>query len=100
MTLKDAYAVVAARLPVSDPQVRMRLERGYGILVSAGYNIVHQGELYRVNKASTSLFDDSSASYLVDLKLGVCSCPDWQTARSGLCKHRLAVMLMQEMATV
>ena len=97
MRLKDAYDIVAAKLPINDPQVHARLNRGYGILISTGYTVVQHGELYRINKASTSLFDDSSASYLVDPVKGMCSCPDWQTARSGLCKHRCAVMLVQEM---
>ena len=97
--LKEAFDMVASKLPVTDPTVKARLDRGYGILISQGYSVEPQQAdttLYRVKKASTSLLEDSSASYLVDTLTGTCSCPDWPTARAGLCKHRISVMMLQE----
>jgi hypothetical protein len=126
-SLAQAYLDVSLRIPIDDIKVKQRLDRGYEIVNGYGYKIIPQVEFfcyctvcktvlapdiyehcnevtkglpkhtgsYEVQKASTSLLEDTSARYTVDKDS--CTCPDYPTARGGLCKHRLAVMLLQEM---
>jgi len=108
-TIAQAYLDVSLRLPVEDIKVKQRLDRAYEIVNGHGYaidvmeyhvtiegtSIEGTSTVYCVNKASTSLFTDTSASYTVTNKQ--CTCPDFETARSNLCKHRLAIMLIEEM---
>lgn len=95
-TLQAAYFDLSLRLPVEDIKVKQRLDRGYDIVLSYGYSVDKQEDnSYLVSKASTSLLEDTSARYRVDHES--CTCPDFPTARAGLCKHRLAVMLKEEM---
>lgn len=99
-TLAQALLNVSNRLPVEDKKVADRVGRAYDIvrMLGSGYNIVKKGEgsnEYRVYKESTSLLEDNSVYYyIVD---GMCSCPDAPSARGNLCKHRVAVMLIEEM---
>jgi predicted nucleic acid-binding Zn finger protein len=51
----------------------------------AGYVIVKQGGLWHVSNGRGS-------TYIVDGQ--TCTCPDFETVRAGLCKHRLAVKLL------
>lgn len=103
-TIAQAYLDVSLRLPVEDIKVKQRLDRAYEIVNGHGYEITVSAILisndatlkqYEVNKASTSLLADTSAKYIVTNKQ--CTCPDFETARSNLCKHRLAIMLIEEM---
>lgn len=96
MTLHQAMINVASKIPVVDPAVRVRLDRGYNIVRSQGYTLSQHENSWLVYKESTSLLEDSSARYAVSESEG-CTCPDAQTARGGLCKHRLAVMIKEEM---
>ena len=91
----EAYLALSERLPVEDSKVKDRLDRGYAILSDYGYEIKREKESYRVEKLSTSLLEDNSVVYKVDEES--CTCPDFGTARGGLCKHRLAIMLLEEM---
>ena len=98
MNLQTAFLNVAARLP-DDAGIKARLNRAYDIVISygRGYDIKEglEPRVYTVHKASTSLFADTSATYTVTNIS--CTCPDFPTARGGLCKHRLAIMLVEEL---
>ena len=99
MNLQQAYLNISSKIPVDDIKVKQRLDRGYDMvrLNGQGYTIVGYVDLgqWQVHKASTSLLEDNSHSY--DVSLTDCTCPDFTSARGGLCKHRLAVMLLTEM---
>lgn len=101
MTLAQAMLNVGAKLP-SLPQIRQRLNRAYDIVRSdgSGYSLhkIRNGADpgYIVFKASTSLLEDNSVSYQVTKQS--CTCPDYPGAPSNLCKHRLAILLVEEMA--
>lgn len=99
--LAQAMLTVSQRVPSADKSVQDRLNRAYDIVraLGEGYTItaVTNG-VYKVHKASTApAFSsaDSSRDYVTDNRS--CSCPDFEKARAGLCKHRLAVMLLEEM---
>ena len=103
MTLQEAYLSIASKLP-TDPNVKARFDRGYDIvreLDKNGYSVVKVRTIgqyvYYVSKLSTSLVEDVSRKYVVDTVKKTCTCPDFETARGGLCKHRFAIMLMEEM---
>lgn len=94
--IAQAYLNVSLRIPIEDPKVKQRLDRGYNIVSEYGYEIVPCGAgAYLVQKASTSMLVDMSAEYRVTSEH--CTCPDFATARAGLCKHRLAVMIVEDM---
>lgn len=102
MTLQQAYLNVSAKVPVEDYKVKQRLERAYEIVNcnGSGYAITKsmlQGEyVWHVHKASTSPTDTGAVSmYTIDGD--GCNCTDAISVRAGLCKHRLATMLMREM---
>lgn len=97
-TLAQAFLDLSLTLPIDDKSVKDRLSRAYDILTKGGYE-VHQinKDIYRVEKLSTSLFSDESVRYTISLSGKSCNCPDFPTARAGLCKHRLAVMMQQLM---
>lgn len=96
-TLSEALLAVAATLPVEDVQVQKRMDRAEGILKGYGYEIWRSNVAgcYTIKKASTSLLENNEHSY--DVSPASCTCPDFPTARAGLCKHRLAVMILEEM---
>ena len=97
MTLQQAYLNVSAKMPESY-DVKKRLDRAYDICISAGYTLMRQSDsTWTVYRASTSLLEDSSAIYTVSQSDG-CTCPDAVTARGGMCKHRLACMIREEMS--
>ena len=102
MNIQQALLNVSARIPVSDPTVQARLDRAYDICISQGYTLQHNADRsWSVYRASTSLLEDSSAQYTVSKETG-CTCPDADPvsgkARAGLCKHRLAVAIKEEMS--
>jgi predicted nucleic acid-binding Zn finger protein len=94
---------VSAKLPIDDKKISDRLNRAYDIvrMLGSGYSIKREIErdndvvYYTVHKESTSLLEDNSVYYTVIEDM--CSCPDAPTARGNLCKHRLAVKLIEEM---
>lgn len=90
----QAYLKVKAGLP-DDVTCYKRLDRALDIVQGFGYEItVHpeDSNIYVVKKASTSLLEDNSHQYHVtDVD---CDCPDFEKARAGLCKHRLAVKIL------
>lgn len=106
-SLQQAMLTISQCIPVADKSVSDRLNRAYDIVrtLGEGYSITlitgefkgYNNGVYNVHKESTaSIFSqDSSADYVADNKS--CSCPDFEKARAGLCKHRLAVMLIEEM---
>ena len=99
MTLAEAYLNVAKNLP-TDPTIKARLDRAYDIVRSdgSGYSIqlpLGKDSPYIVYKASTSLLEDTSHYYYVTSS--TCDCPDFRSARAGLCKHRLAIMMLEAM---
>lgn len=94
--LAQAYLNVSLRLPIDDIKVKQRLDRAYEIVNAPGYEVTAEADgVYSVAKASSSLLADTSAIYVVSNT--TCTCPDYATARSNLCKHRLAIMLIEEM---
>ena len=100
-TLAQAYLDLSMKIPVEDIKLKQRLDRAYEMYNSYGYDITEVGidsdstVLYHVHKASTSLLESNSVTYEVSTK--DCTCPDYPSARGNLCKHRLAVMLVEEM---
>ncbi len=92
-SLAQAYLNVSLRLPVEDIKVKQRLDRAYEIVNGYGYEITVISKadewnpiyIYHVEKASTSLLQDTSMCYTVTNKS--CTCPDFDTARGNLCKH-------------
>jgi hypothetical protein len=102
-SLSQALFILSTKLPTEDIKVKQRVERAYDIVrqLGSGYAItprihpVTQELSYQVYKESTSLLEDNSVYYTVDCN--GCSCPDASSARAGLCKHRLATMLLEEM---
>lgn len=96
-TLNEAMFQLSVKLPLEDNGVKKRFDRAYDIvrMLGSGYDISKTHYGYAVYKESTSLLEDNSVTYTID-EHG-CSCPDNHTARAGLCKHRLAVMLLEIM---
>lgn len=98
MNIQQAYLVVSAKIPSDDIKVKQRLDRGYDILQSYGYTIQlldEEKQVYSVHRASTQLLEDNSITY--EVSVSSCTCPDFDTARGNLCKHRLAIMMLVEM---
>lgn len=102
MNLAEAYLAISEKIPIDDIKVKQRLDRAYDIIRAngEGYTITRynttEGDKYRIFRASTQLLEDNSAVYTTDTQS--CTCPDNATARAGLCKHRLAIMLLVAMA--
>ena len=97
-TLGQAFVNVTAKLPMEDKSVEDRAKRAYEIVrqLGSGYAITKEKNWYSVYRESTSLLEDNSVHYHIDSE--GCSCPDASSkARAGLCKHRLAVLLIEEM---
>ncbi len=100
MTRQQAYQIVAAKIPTDDPTIVRRLDRAWSMIIGYGYEFIpHNAEYHTkywtVEKLSTSITEDNGHKYTVDDI--ACTCPDYQSARGGLCKHRLAVMILTEM---
>lgn len=97
MNLAEAAKKVEAGLPLEDKQVFKSWQKAYNeVLLGYGYELTHwRGGKYCVQKASTSLLEDTSARY--DVTAQSCTCPNFPKTRGGLCKHRLAVMVLEEM---
>jgi hypothetical protein len=101
MNLQQAFLTVASKIPVEDIKVKQRLDRAYDIVQcgGSGYAITkslrHNEYAWHVHKASTSPLDTTATMYTVDGE--GCSCPDAVSARAGLCKHKLATMIVAEM---
>jgi hypothetical protein len=102
-SLSEAVFILSKKLPTEDIKVKQRLERAYDIVRSlgSGYAITPRvnpatgDTFYQIYKESTSLLEDNSVYYTVDSQ--GCTCPDAISARAGLCKHRIATMLLEEM---
>lgn len=100
-TLIQAYLDVSMKIPIEDVKVLQRLDRAESLLKSYGYSVNEVGvdtagnTLYHIFKASTTLLEDTSVQYEVTVQH--CTCPDYPSARGNLCKHRLAIMLKEEM---
>jgi hypothetical protein len=100
--LREATAQVQRALPMEDPGIARRFDRAYDIVIAdGGYELVqHSAAIWLVNRASTSLFIDNAMEYVVDTAAKTCTCPDFSSVRAGLCKHRMAVMIMCAMQDV
>ncbi len=100
MNVQQALEIIKGILPIEDPTVAARLGRACGLLQQPGYNFTYIDEVngWHVEKASTSILDTQPSAYSVTKAEG-CSCPDavGGRARAGLCKHALAVMLLEQM---
>ena len=105
ITQMEAYLRVAERLPVDDPTVLRRLERAdRDILRGYGYEIkpcpcssTDASRQYYVTKLSTAPMGTDQSDTIYIVSRDNCTCPDNPTARAGLCKHRLAIMIYEEM---
>lgn len=98
-TLQEAFLIVGENIPLADPAIKVRFDRAYEIVrqLGSGYTISEtQKGVYKVQRASTTLLEDNSAEYTTTVK--ECTCPDYEKVRAGLCKHRLAIMLIKAMA--
>jgi hypothetical protein len=108
ITQMEAYLRVAERLPVDDASVLRRLERAdRDILSGYGYDITpcpcgstDASRQYYVTKLSTAPMGTGEGDTIYIVSRDACTCPDVPTARAGLCKHRLAIMIDEEMHRV
>lgn len=93
MNLQEAFLRLSEKLP-SDQDIVNRLKRAYDILAKPGYSVLYNpcNDKWKVWKLATSAFEEDKY-YTVDESS--CTCPDFPTARAGLCKHRLAVRLLE-----
>ena len=98
-SIRDALFTLSQRLPIDDKNISDRLGRAYDIVTGYGYTVTVLSDDLQcsVHKESTSLLEDNSIRYTVNSES--CTCPDYAKARGGLCKHRLAVMIIREMCT-
>lgn len=99
-TLNEAMYNLSERLPIENIDVRKRLDRAYDIvrMLGSGYELKKKGDRYEMYKESTSLLTDNSVTYTITNTS--CSCPDANSPyQARICKHRLAVMLIEEMET-
>jgi len=99
-SLMQAMIDVGARLPLTDMKVKQRFERAYEIArclltTNGGYEVkeITPGN-YDMHRVSSSLLEDNGVHYTVNRER--CTCPDYETARAGLCKHRMAIMLIED----
>ena len=102
MDFKQAFLNVSSRIPTEDESVFKRLNRAYDIIKGTVQDNVYAIEgdsytTYTIKKTHSSLFGEDTKYYVVNVEDKICTCPDFDTARSGLCKHRLAVMILMEM---
>jgi len=95
-TAGEAFDYIRSVLP-KDEAILARLHRGYQIVTGYGYEVKWDGRgSYIISKASTALLEDNSKAYYVSADS--CTCPDFPSARGGLCKHRLAVMIIEKIS--
>ncbi len=89
--LMQAWLDVMCDLP-NDPSLLARANRASDIIEG-------KGEQYTIDNLPNEQFIflkvSTGSQYHVDRY--TCTCPDYGSARSNLCKHRLAVMLLLEM---
>lgn len=102
MNLQQAFLNVSQRIPTNDGNISKRLNRAYDIIKGTVQDNIYAIEgngyqTYTIKKTHSSLFGEETTEYTVNIYDKTCSCPDFETARSGLCKHRLAVMILMEM---
>lgn len=102
MTLHEAFIAVGVTLPLHTKSVSDRLNRAYDIvrMSDSEYMLLKtagaDGDHWHITKASGSLVGEDS-HYTITPTAG-CSCPDAiERAEGGLCKHRLAVRLLEAM---
>lgn len=96
-TKEQAYLDLSLNLPIELKAVQDRLLRAYNeVLDPNQYTLTALGEgVYKAVKLSTSFLEDNSRRYTVTSQQ--CSCPDWEGTYAHLCKHRLAVLILEEM---
>lgn len=100
LSLQQAMVNVGQKIPLADKSVASRLDRAYEILATKRHSYMVQlptrkGQPYKIIKASTSALNTTPTVYHVTIK--TCDCLDFEKARGNLCKHRLAIMLWEEM---
>lgn len=97
LTLTAAVRILESELPMENSQVANSLYRAeHQIIRGYGYSIKPLGNgRYVIVKASTSMLEDNSHEYLVSSK--ECNCPNYVKTFANLCKHRLAVMIVETM---
>ncbi len=86
------YNEMKGEMPAQD-SILARLQRGRDILLDWGYDVREAGNVWHVEKASTSPVITTPTCYVVTKDS--CSCPDYDTAVGGLCKHRFAVKILE-----
>jgi SWIM zinc finger len=101
-SMHDVVEELQSELP-EIPGLARRINRAVNdIILAEGvqYHTVklHDGE-YSIHRYSTSMFEDNSATYEVvkDGHTWSCTCPDYEKAPFNMCKHRLAVMILEGM---
>jgi len=95
---EQAYLDVSLRLPIGIPSVKQRLDRAMEQVLAPGYQVAmvrYNPSVYLISKESTSVAQEHGVTYTVTAQ--DCTCPDFQSAYGSLCKHRLAVMILEEM---
>jgi hypothetical protein len=100
--IDKAFYSISEQLPNDDGTLR-RIERAYRIVKGIDpYEFVQLAEPYEhiweVSRVSTRAIglDEQIEPYEVDTVRHTCTCPDFveEKCRAGLCKHRIAVMVV------
>jgi SWIM zinc finger len=85
------------------PGLARRINRAVNDIILAEGLRYHTVKLsdgeYSIHRYSTSMFEDNSATYQLvkDGHSWGCTCPDFEKAPFNMCKHRLAVMILEGM---
>lgn len=90
--LSDEDAVAAKLMDKLPSELHSRIRRAVDIVRGEGGYIVSEDSpgLWAVNNGRGMV-------YLVDVAAKYCTCPDYETVRMGMCKHRLAVAIQKEL---
>jgi hypothetical protein len=103
---KNMVVVIAeltSELPAI-PALERRIQRAVNdIILGEGirYSTMKLGDAeYTIHRYTTSMFEDNATDYEVKREgryTWVCNCPDYEKAPFNLCKHRLAVTILEGM---
>lgn len=95
-------AELTSELPTI-PALERRIQRAVNdIILGEGirYHVnKDDAKTYSVRRYTTSMFEDNEAVYFVtkDAYVWICNCPDFEKAPFNLCKHRIAVTILEGM---
>src|SRR5437773_2084295 len=93
--VRNQEALVAA-LSLARGRYQRALHNGQGYTITKSRRVGCY--IWHIHKASTApAFSSQQSEAVYTIDSDGCNCPDATTARAGLCKHKLATMLVVEM---